>query len=321
MKEDFIIRIKSRIIHIVRIINRLSYPAAGLIHSSRIVCADIATRLFQFLNKYQSRSLTHIVRTGLECKSPQSHCFAFQISIEYLYQFLEQNAFLILVHIFHRFQHLHGITILLGSLNQRLHIFRETRATITASRIQELTPDTTVGTYSVTYHIYISSHQFAQVGNIVHKADTGGQHGVCRIFSHLGRRNIHENNTEVNQHERFIELGHQFFSPFRLYAHYYTVRTHKVVDSITFFQKFRIRSHIEIYRLPSFLQFLSDDRFYFSCRTHRHRTLGHDQGIFLHISTNRLGNFKHITQIGTSVFIRRSAHCTEHNIHIVQTTL
>ena len=30
-QKDFIIRIKSRIIHIVRIINRLSYPAAGLI--------------------------------------------------------------------------------------------------------------------------------------------------------------------------------------------------------------------------------------------------------------------------------------------------
>ena len=110
---------------------------------------------------------------------------------------MEQKRFLFIIYFLDCLEDTHRIIILLGCIDQCFHIFRKTWTAITDAGIQETVTDTIVGTDTFTYHIYIRTDNLTQVGNIVHKTDTGSQHGVRSIFGHLGRWHIHKNYTEI----------------------------------------------------------------------------------------------------------------------------
>ena len=209
----------------------------------------------------------------------------------------------------------------LGCPDQGFDIFRETGTAISASRIKELTSDTRIGSDSATHHIYVSSNQFTQIGNVIHKADSGRQHGIGSIFCHLGRRDIHKNHPEVIQQERTIQLTHQFPGFIRFHSHDNPVRSHKVIDGITFLQEFRVRSNIKR-NLHSPGGLFSPDHFlYLAGCSYRHRTFSYNKYITLHAGSNGSCYFQYVFQICTSVFIRRSSDCSKYNRHLVQTIL
>ena len=158
---------------------------------------------------------------------------------------IEHYCFLVLIDFFYSFQHMHIITILFSCFNQRLYIFWKTRATISTTRIKKLTTNTTIRSYSFTYHIYIRTYQLTQISNIIHKRDTGSKHRVSRIFYHFSWRNISKNHTKVVQQKRTIKPTHKFFCFFRLYSHHYTIWAHKIFDSCALFQKFRVACYIK----------------------------------------------------------------------------
>ena len=83
--------------------------------------------------------------------------------------------------------------------------------------------------------------------------------GDADVFSHLRRWNIHKKNAIVIQNKRFIELTHQFFGTLSLHSNDYTIRTHKIFQSGTFFKKLRIRSNIKLYIRISLFQFLPNN--------------------------------------------------------------
>ena len=101
------------------------------------------------------------------------------------------------VDFFYHFQHPHTVSILLCCLDKSLYVFGEAGTSVSASRIKELASDTAVGTDTATYHVYIGSYQFTQIGNVVHKTDTGSKHGIGCVFGHLGRWDVHKDYAEI----------------------------------------------------------------------------------------------------------------------------
>ena len=119
-----------------------------------------------------------------------------------------------LIHLFYGFQHTHRITILFRSLYQCLYIFRKTRTTISTTGIQKFTANTTIRTNTFANHIYISTNQFTEVSDIIHKANSCSQHRICRIFYHLGTWNISKYQSIVIHHKRLIKTLHYSLSLF-----------------------------------------------------------------------------------------------------------
>ena len=109
--------------------------------------------------------------------------------------------------------------------------------------------------------------------------------------------------------------------PFPRSVSNFTVRAHKIIDSISFFQEFGIRGYIKLNTNTPFIQFLLDSGTYFLCSTYRNRTLCDYQYVLLHVSTNGTGNFEHITEISTSIFVRRRTNGTENNVYLIQAAL
>src|SRR5574344_903040 len=106
---------------------------------------------------------------------------------------------LVFIHLFSSLNHPHVITILYTAMHQGLHILWEAGATITTARIEKLCTDTRISTNTFTHTVHVSTNPFAEIGNIIHKADSSSQHCISSILSHLGRRNIHKDDAEILQ--------------------------------------------------------------------------------------------------------------------------
>ena len=143
------------------------------------------------------------------------------------------------------------VAIVNTCMHQCFHIFRKTATTISTTSIKEFLTNTHISSNAFTYIIYVSSYSFTQISYIIHKTNTGSQHRIRCVFSHLSTRNIHKDHTEVLEQERLIELSHHLFGLLALNTYYHPVRTHKVFNSSTFFQEFGITSHIERYIHPT----------------------------------------------------------------------
>ena len=201
-----------------------------------------------------------------------------------------------------------------------LHIFRETGTSVTASGIQEFIADTAIRPDPFAHHIHISSHFIAQIGNIVHKRDTRGKHRIGRIFRHLGRWNIHKINTEIIRQEGTIKFSHYIPGPFTFHSDHHPVRRHKILNSRTFFQKFRIRGYLKIDLLPATSQFFPDNRLHLACSPYGNRGFSDQNRIFLDVTPKSTGHVEHIPKIRTAVLIRRRTYGRENHLHLIETS-
>ncbi|OAV72419.1 hypothetical protein Barb7_03110 [Bacteroidales bacterium Barb7] len=234
-----------------------------------------------------------------------------------LQKFLEQQLLLVFVHRFHRFEYAQRIVVVGSRLYQCLYIFREAGTAVSATGIQETVADAYVRPYPRAHHIHIGTGQFAKVGYVIHKTDTGRQHGIRRIFRHLGGRNIHENNTEVVQQERTVEAAHQLLRLFGFHTDHHSVGTHKVLNRRPFFEELRIGRNVKRYRNAPLVLLLSDSLLNLLSRPDGHRALRHHQQIPLHRPPDGTCHVQHILQIGTPVLIRRCSYGGEQHIHLV----
>ena len=222
------------------------------------------------------------------------------------------------IHAFNGFQHFHGITVLIGSLDEGLHIFREARAAISASGIQELATNAGIATDALSNHIHVGSHQFAEVGNVVHERNARSQHRVGSIFRHLGTGNVHENNAEVIHHEWLVETRQQLLGTIALHTNHHTVGTHEVLDGIPLLQEFRIAGYIELYVGATLVKFTLNGLAHLLRRTHRHRALGDHNHIFIKVLADGFSHLQYISKVGRAVFVGRSTHGREHYLLIVE---
>ena len=213
-------------------------------------------------------------------------------------QFLDYDLFLSFVDRFDRFDHSHRIAVFAGGTGQGLDIFREAGAAVSAARIEEFRTDAGVCADTFPYHIDIRSYQIAQVGDVVHEGDACSQHGIGRVFGHLGRGNVHEVEPVVVHLERTVKPFHDLFCPVALYADDHTIGRHEVLDRCAFLEKFGVRSHFEIDLLAAFGQLFLDDGLDFFCRTYRYGGLGDQNRVFFDVLTESPGYFEYVLQVG-----------------------
>ena len=203
-------------------------------------------------------------------------------------------------------------------MNQSFHILREARATITTTGIKELASNTGIGTNSLTNIINVSSNALTEIRYVVHKTDTSSQHRIGRVLGHFSRRYIHEYHTEVLEHQRAVKACHYLFSLLALCSNNYTVRTHKVLDGSTFFQKLRVAGHIERNINTSFVQFFLNSGLDFLGRTNRHCRFCDKNGVFIDVLAKLACYRQHIFQVSRAILIRRCAYGTENHLNIIQ---
>ena len=99
----------------------------------------------------------------------------------------------------------HLVAVLLGGLDEGLHILREATSAVTAAGVKELGANTGIAANALTDHVHVGAHKFAEVRDVVHEADAGREHGVRGILDHLGARDVGENHAEVVEHHRTID--------------------------------------------------------------------------------------------------------------------
>ena len=203
-------------------------------------------------------------------------------------------------------------------MHQRFHIFRETAATISTTGIKKFLTNTHISSNAFTYMVYISSYSFTQIGYIIHKANTGSQHGICCVFSHLCTRNIHKDYTEVLKQERLIKLSHHLLGLLTLNTYYHPIRTHKIFDSSPLFQKFGITGYIKGDIYPTFVQFFLNNIFHLLSSANGYGRFCYQNGVLIDILTKLMSHGKYIFQIGTTIFIWRSPYGREDHFHIIQ---
>src|SRR5665647_511638 len=109
------------------------------------------------MNQLAARRLAHVVGIGLECQAPQRKMFACEVCAELLLDFAREYMFLHIVGGFHCVEHLQIMAIFLANLDQRFDIFRKTRASVTAARIEKVITDARVGAYALPHGLNIST--------------------------------------------------------------------------------------------------------------------------------------------------------------------
>jgi len=177
--------------------NSVAETTAGLRHGDRVIDSDLTASLEEGVDKDERRRLTHIVRLRLEGQAPDSDTTTLQITTEVAGELLEEHVLLRLVYSLDSFEDTHRTAMLLRRADEGLHILGEARASIATARVEELTPDTGITTDTLAHHGDVGTDGFAEVRHLIHEADACGQHGVGCILRHLGRRDVHEEHTEV----------------------------------------------------------------------------------------------------------------------------
>ena len=294
-------------VHLLGIADTVADARPACLHSHRIVGGYGSSRRENPVDQHERRGFPHIVRFGFESQPPQGDLPPRQIAAETLGQLVEKHPFLPLVDPLDRREDLHRIAVLLGRSDQRLDVFREAGAAVAAARVKKLASDACVAADSLADHVHVRSDDFAQVGDVVHEADAGGEHAVRGVFGHLGRGDVHEDYPEIVQQEGAVQPTHQLFRALALDSDHYAVGAHEVFDGAAFFQKLGIGSHVEFDFGSPAGELLPHDLLNPARRAYRNGALGDQQRIFLDCRAERPRHFEHVAQIGVAVLVRRGS--------------
>ena len=148
----------------------------GSIHGHRVVDTDIASCLGELVECDNGWRLAHVVSLGFERQSPQGDGLVLEIVAKVLLEFLEQNLLLHDIDVVDGLQHLHRAAIALTDFDQVLDVLREQRSAIATAREDVLGPNAAVGAHAMSHRVDVGAHTLAQIGNLVHEADTCGKH-------------------------------------------------------------------------------------------------------------------------------------------------
>ena len=161
-------------------------------------------------------------------------------------------------------------------------------------------------------HVFdIGAEALGQVGELVHEADLGREHGVRRVLGELGRANVHADDAIVVAVERLVQRLQQLGGARVVGADNDAIGLHEVADGVAFLEELGIGDDIELDRLAAFLELLQDRRLDLVGRTHRHRRLIHDDAVLVHVLADGARDGQHVLEIGRAVLIGRRAHGNE----------
>ena len=111
--------------------------------------------------------------------------------------------------------------------------------------------------------------------------------------------------------ERLVERAQQFRGARVVRAHHNAVRLHEVADGGAFLQELRVRYHVEFRRSFPRGERLLQPRAHFVGGAHRHRALGNDNLVAVHVLADGFRHREHVAQVRAAVFVGRRAHSNE----------
>ena len=181
-----------------------SHPALAFVHGDRVKYADGRSSLGQQIDQHQRSRFAHVVGLGLEGEAPHGDGLALEVfrTTEALRELVEQHRLLVFVHFFDSLQNTHLVAVLLGGLDECLHVLGEAASAVAAARVEELRADAGVAADALADHVHVGADEFAEVRDVVHEADAGREHGVRGVLDHLGARDVREDDAEVVEHHR-----------------------------------------------------------------------------------------------------------------------
>ena len=253
--EQQCVGIEQCFVHVVAI-NDLLYDCRGIgthghttlafVHGDRVIDADGGAGLNELVDEHEGGRFAHVISFWFEGETPHGDGLALEVrfSAEALCEFVEKYGLLVFVDFFDGLEDAHLVAVLLGGLDEGLHVLGEAASAVAAAGVEELRADAGVAADALPHHVHVGAHEFAEVRDVVHEADAGREHGVRGVLDHFGARDVGEDYAEVVEHHRAVEAGHEFLGLFAFDAYHDAVGLHEVRDGTSFLQEFRVAGHV-----------------------------------------------------------------------------
>ncbi len=296
------------------------HTALAFVHCDRVEHTDRGAGLDELVDEHEGGRFAHVVGLGLEGEAPHGDGLALEVrfAAEALCEFVEKYGLLVFVDFFDSLEDAHLVAVLLGGLDEGLHVLGEAASAVAAAGVEELRADAGVAADALPHHVHVGAHEFAEVRDVVHEADAGREHGVRGVLDHLGTRDVGENHAEVVEHHRAVKAGHEFLGLFAFDADDDAVGLHEVRDGGAFLEEFRVAGHVERDLDAALVEFFLDGGLDFLGGADRDGGFRHENGVLLDVLAEGAGYCENVLQIGGAVFVRRRAHGAEDHLYVVE---
>ena len=292
----------------------------AFVHGDRVIHAHDCAGLGQQINQHECSGFAHVVSLGLEGEAPHGDGLALEIcfATEALRELVEQHGLLVFVHFFDSLQNTHLVAVLLGGLDEGLHVLGETASAVAAAGVEELRAYAGVAADALADHVHVGADEFAEVRDVVHEADAGREHGVRGVLDHFGARDVGEDYAEVVEHHRAVEAGHEFLGLFAFHADDNAVGLHEVRDGGAFLEEFRVAGHVERNLDAALVEFFLDGGLDFLGGADRDGGFRHEDCVFLDVLAEGARDGENVLQVGGAIFVGGSAHGAEDHLYVVE---
>src|SRR5690242_15528808 len=115
------------------------------------------------------RTLSHVVRLGLEGKAPDPDRLSAQILTQMPECLLQHNLLLTLIYLLHGLENIEGEPQVLRGSDQRLDVFGKAGTAVARTGVKEGPADPLVGADSQTDVVDVRAHQLAEQRYLVHE--------------------------------------------------------------------------------------------------------------------------------------------------------
>ena len=133
-----------------------------------------------------------------------------------------------------------------GALQQQHgDVVMEVAAAVARSHKQGVGADARVGVHHLAYRFDVGTQPVRQVGQLVHEADTGGEHDVRGVFGEFSRTNVHVYHFVTVAVERCVEPLERIGASATRRADNDPVRLHEVGHRGAFFEKLRVGNDVK----------------------------------------------------------------------------
>ena len=317
------------IVEVLAVGDSITDAPAALVHGDGVEDPDGGTILQELVDDHKGRGFTHVVGLWLEAQANDGNGLALKEGgrggngiatngTKGLEDLIVDDGLLTFVDTLDGFDDLHVIAMVDASVEKGLDILGEAGAAITTASIEELRANACIGAYALTYCIDIGPYVFAEVGDVVHKRDARSEHGISRIFGHLGRGDVHEDHTEVIDEEGLVETCHDLLGLLRLCAYHHTIGGHEVLDGCTFLQELRVAGHIEGDGDTTLVELFLDDSLDLLGGANRDGGLRDEDCVFMDVLSELSGDSKDVSQIGRAIFIGWRTYSREDHLYIIE---
>ena len=189
-----------------------------------------------------------------------------------------------------------------------MHVFGETRATVSHTGVKELGPNAGVAAHAHFDVVDVGTDQFGETRQFVHEADPGGQHGVGGVLCEFGTAHIGNQHAFRRVQQTRVKDGHLFRTRFVAHTNNNAVGMHQVLNGRTLFEKLGIGHHRHRDVETATFELSVDQFAHLVAGSHRHGALvNHNHGS-CDVCTDIPGRRVHIRHIGRPVFRLWRAH-------------